>query len=168
MIIFRSAIRSDFARATAATARRTSRIDQHSALSTQHSALSTQHSALSTQHSALSTQHSALSTQHSALSTQHSALSTQHSALSTQHSALSTQCRDGVQSVETCGSLGAPYALGFWMALPTAEHVGSRNAATACCASRPAWKLRRGTQEMAKVAVLRVFFEHLSTGGSSG
>ena len=50
------------------------------------------------------------------------------------------------------------------MARPSTGHVRSHDAATCCRASLPACKPRRRSRKMAEMAVLGMFFEHLSTG----
>jgi hypothetical protein len=53
------------------------------------------------------------------------------------------------------------------MARPSTGHVRSHDAVTCCRASLPACKPRRRPRKVAKMAVLGVFFEHLSTSVNS-
>jgi hypothetical protein len=57
-----------------------------------------------------------------------------------------------------------PYALGSGMVQPSTGRVRSHDAAMPCRASLAAWKPRRRSPKMAKVAVFGVYFEHLYTG----
>jgi hypothetical protein len=77
---------------------------------------------------------------------------------------LSSAARDSEQSAEIAVAVSVHLcALVFGMARPSSDHVGSRDAATACWASRPAWKPPRGSRKMAEVAVFGVHVKHSYT-----